>query len=238
MANAAASSPVALAASSGATATPERAEARLSPLTGAVACASRLISSPPADDAFAAAVPEVPVALAGATPLPKMLRSDPLPPSAVAVALAAPLPTEVAVAIVLPPSPPGPALAAPPLPPTAKAVDDTVPTPVEVAMAFACRAAIVPAPKLPAPIEPPLPPVAFAVAVTAAFPVSESDDVESPPIPGTPPRVAFAPFPAVAPVVAGGRRAHRASNVSDELALPPFPPPPTVPAPPLPPMAV
>ena len=93
--------------------------ARLSPLTAAVACDSKLRSIPPAENEFAAELPEVPVALASATPLPKMLRREPLPPSAVAVALAAPLPTDVADAVVLPPSPPGPELALPPFPPMA-----------------------------------------------------------------------------------------------------------------------
>src|SRR6476660_2447802 len=138
--NAAASNPGAPAAATGATAIPPRASARLWPLTAAVACDSKLTISPPADNAFATALPLAPVAFARAIPFPKILRKFPFPPSAVALAFAIPAPTEVAVAVVLPPNPPGPELDAPPLPPVAVAAEVTVPTPVEVADARATAA--------------------------------------------------------------------------------------------------
>ena len=80
--------------------------------------------------------------------------------------------------------------------------------------------------------------MAFAVDVTAAAPVSDNDDVELAPIPGTPPRLALAPLPPVAAVVPVVVVPLARENDRFEVAPPPLPPAPPVPTPPLPPIAV
>jgi hypothetical protein len=112
------------------------------------------------------------VELAIALAIPSAEPWRPMPPVALAVALTAPKPVLLAMAVATPPSPPvslAPLPFSPPIPPVADAVELTA---LSLPFALAVELALPPLRPLPVPLftSPPLPPVATSVAVAVLLP--------------------------------------------------------------------